>query len=65
MISQYDWMHNNNYWYWLGTPYTASASSVWDVNDDGSLGNDDVDNLGSVVRPVIILSKSNLSNAGN
>ena len=66
MISQYDWMYNNNYWYWLGTPYTDSTSDVWYVHSDGNLSGIDVGSShGGVVRPVITISKSNLSSAGN
>ena len=58
---KYDWMYNNNYWYWLGTPYTDSSSDVWLVNSDGALG---VSSLRTsrygVVRPVITISKSAL-----
>ena len=58
---KYDWMYNNNYWYCLGTPYTDSSSSVWSVNDRGALGSGGVSNHGGgVVRPVIVLSKSEL-----
>ena len=61
IVPKYDWMYDNNYWYWLGTPYTDSSSNVWLVSNDGELGHDSVDNFYGVVRPVITLSKSNLS----
>jgi len=63
---KYDWMYNNNYWYWLGTPCTDSSSSVWIVGNFGGLGSTSVNyNDDGVVRPVITISKSNISNAGN
>ena len=68
MISQYDWMHNNNYWYWLGTPYTDSSSDVWCVYSNGVLGPYSVSNFYGyigIVRPVITISKSLISSAGN
>ena len=64
---KYDWMYNNNYWYWLGTPYTDSSSFVWGVSGNGALGSDNVysRDFHGVVRPVITISKSVISNAGN
>ena len=63
---KYDWMYDNNYWYWLGTPYTDSSSLVWVVGIIGELGNGSVySSLGGVVRPVITISKSVISNTGN
>ena len=60
---KYNWMYNNNYWYWLSTPYTDSSSSVWKVNRKGILDYNEVyttrNNFG-VVRPVIVLPKSAL-----
>ena len=65
-FAKYDWTYNNNYWYWTNTPYTDSSSDVWYVNESGRLGNISVGiNDGGVVRPVITISKSNISNAGN
>ena len=64
---KYDWMYNNNYWYWLGTPYTDSSSFVWGVSGNGALGSDNVysRDFHGVVRPVITISKSVISNTGN
>ncbi len=66
---KYDWMYNNNYWYWLGTPYTDSSSNVWFVGNNGGLGSSSVDGNSSsnygVVRPVITIFKSNISSTGN
>jgi prepilin-type N-terminal cleavage/methylation domain-containing protein len=63
------WVYNSNYWYWTSTQYNDSSSIVWFVSDNGSLGNSGVSNLvtggDSVVRPVITISKSNISNTGN
>ena len=56
------WVYNSNYWYWTMSPYTDSASRVWGVNDDVRLDDSDVGNYGGgVVRPVIVLSKSEIS----
>ena len=54
------WVYNSNYLYWTMSPYTDSASSVWRVNDDGWLRNYGVHYGDLVVRPVIVLSKSEL-----
>ena len=56
------WLHIN-FWYWTSSPYDSS-SNVWIVDGGGSLSNDgvyDYDSVYGVVRPVITLSKSNLS----
>ena len=55
-----NWVYNSNYWYWTMSPYNDSASRVWGVNDDGSLGDGEVYYDGNVVRPVITISKSEL-----
>ena len=61
-VPQYDWIYNSNYRYWTMSQYQDSASGVWVVGIDGGLGSYDVSgNYGFVVRPVITLSKSNLS----
>ena len=67
-IAKYNWMYNNNYWYWTNTPYTDSSSNVWSVTYDGLLGSNSVNNynfFNGVVRPVITISKSVISNVGN
>ena len=67
-FAKYDWIYNNNYWYWTNTPYTDSSSNVWSVSYDGGLGHGIVHSYGDlrgVVRPVITISKSVISNAGN
>ena len=66
-IAKYNWMYNNNYWYWTNTPYTDSSSSVWNVFSNGALGSSSVysHNGNGVVRPVITISKSNISSVGN
>ena len=53
------WVYNSNYWYWTMSPYTDSASGVWNVGSDGGLVSCDVVS-GSVVRPVITISKSEI-----
>jgi len=59
------WVYNSNYWYWTSSQHPSSASGVWSVFSDGSLSNDGVSNDGIVVRPVITISKSNISSTGN
>ncbi len=54
------WVYNSNYWYWTMSPYTDSASRVWYVDYDGGLGDYGVSVDGGVVRPVIVLSKSEI-----
>ena len=57
-----NWVYNSNYWYWTMTPNNNSTSNVWGVDFGGSLSYFGVYSDGSdVVRPVITLSKSNLS----
>ena len=64
-IAKYNWMYNNNYWYWTNTPDTDSSSDVWRVSNNGKLGRDIVSFNSGLVRPVITISKSVISNAGN
>ena len=59
--AKYNWMYNNNYWYWTNTPYTDSPSIVWNVYGDGGLGRRSVYDGSGVVRPVITISKTNIS----
>ena len=54
------WVYNSNYEYWTMSQYQDSTSNVWGVHNDGRLNGYDVSNY-YVVRPVITLSKSNLS----
>ena len=58
------WVYNSNYWYWTMSPYSDSESNVWYVLGDGRLGSLGASygnaGLASVVRPVIVLSKSEL-----
>ena len=60
-----DWMYNINSSYWTMSQYNDSASNVWYVLRDGSLYYNSVSHSSNVVRPVIIISKSNLSIVGN
>ena len=58
------WVYNSNYSYWTMSPYTGSASNVWNVGKNGSLEWSGADNYYygvGVVRPVIVLSKSLIS----
>ena len=66
-IAKYNWMYNNNYWYWTSTQYNDSSSIVWSVGNRGVLGSNSVsyNYRNGVVRPVITISKSVISNAGN
>ena len=53
------WLYNSNYWYWTMSQYQDSVSDVWFVGNGGSLGCNGVSS-GSVVRPVITISKSSI-----
>ena len=66
-FAKYNWMYNNNYWYWTSTQYNDSSSIVWSVGNRGVLGSNSVsyNYRNGVVRPVITISKSVISNAGN
>ena len=45
-----------------GSPNASNSNNAWNVNYDGNLNNNNVDNDGDIgVRPVITVSKSNLS----
>ena len=54
------WVYNFNHAYWTMSSYNDS-SYVWGVNGDGDLYNDSVSVTGGAVRPVITLSKTNIS----
>ena len=68
------WVYNigNSYWYWTMSLDTSSSSEVWSVSSSGSMtlaGVTGKDNRGvtdrgfhGLVRPVIVLSKSLISN---
>ena len=64
IVSQYDWMYNDNYFYWTMSQYNDSPSEVWYINESGNVyGNGVIDCVGmryGVVRPVIVLPKSAL-----
>ena len=55
------WVYNSNYNYWTMSPWNDSPSCVWRVGNGGSLNDGDVGDGDFVVRPVIILSKTNIS----
>ena len=55
------WVYNNNFGYWTMSQYEDSASGVWGVTSDGGLDDIYVSYDYRVVRPVIVLSKSNIS----
>ena len=55
------WVYNSNYWYWTSTQYNDSSSNVWIVHYIGGLSYKDVNGGYGFVRPVITISKSNLS----
>ena len=55
------WVYNSNYLYWTISPCAELESFVWCVGTGGSLEKNRVDNGGgTVVRPVIVLPKSEL-----
>ena len=61
--AKYDWLYNNNYWYWTMIQDTDSRS-VLTIRNDGLINGAGVSTYtGSygVVRPVIVLPKSALS----
>ena len=60
------WLHINS-WYWTSSPKNSSSSSVWRVrsSDLYYYYGYRVSDESGVVRPVITISKSNISNAGN
>ena len=53
------WLHINS-WYWTSSPYDSS-SYVWDVGSSGLNNSGYVLSKNGVVRPVITLSKANIS----
>ena len=56
------WVYNSNYNYWTMSQYQDSASSVWYVSGDGGLNCGNVGSYNNyVVRPVITISKTNIS----
>ena len=63
-VIKYDWMYNVSdlsNGYWTGTPDTSSGTiSVSIVTSDGKIGSRPVDMSEFVVRPVIVLPKSEL-----
>ena len=59
------WVYNSNYSYWTMSQYNDSAFVVWHVSSGGGLNSSSVYSTGGsfrVVRPVITISKSALSN---
>ena len=56
-----DWMYNSNYSYWTMSQYNNSSSSVWFVHSGAGLSIHYVYDYSGVVRPVITISKTNLS----
>ncbi len=57
------WLHIDS-WYLTSSQHLSSSSNVWSV-DSGGLSSGGVYNRDGVVRPVIIISKSLISSAGN
>ena len=62
MNSSYNWLYNKNYWYWTMNANGDSMQSVWGVFHYGYLFGNGVYGDNGVIRPVIVLSKSVLSN---
>ena len=53
---------NSNYGYWTSMAVSGSSSAVWAVRRNGTLDNSDVsDSVFFGIRPVITISKSNVS----
>ena len=59
-LNSYTKFTTGTYGYWTSSPHSSSASDAWRVNYDGILTGSGVDS-GDGVRPVITVSKSNLS----
>ena len=57
------WLYNSNYWYWTMSQYNDEASRVWsvDTRSGANVTSLPVQDYGSAVRPVITLSKANIS----
>ena len=54
-------LNNPPYGYWTSTPYASDSRFAWRVSLGGSLNYDSVVDGGGGVRPVITISKSNIS----
>ena len=52
---------SSTYGYWTSTSYKDNSTQAWHVNRGGGLGGSDVTNTGVGLRPVITISKSNIS----
>ncbi len=56
-----DWVYNSNYWYWTMSQYQDEMIRVWRVGGSGNVDALSVyDNVGRIVRPVIVLKKTAL-----
>ena len=55
------WVYNNNFGYWTMSQYNDDASRVWFVTGDGSIDYNHVRSDNRAVRPVITLSKANIT----
>ena len=56
-----NFVYNSNYWYWTMSPNNDSSSGVWSVYESDGIGTSSVSDYDSgAVRPVIVLSKSEL-----
>jgi len=57
------WVMGENYWYWTMTTNTDKTAEVWFVGSRSyaSVGSDNVQGRNRAVRPVITLSKTNIS----
>ena len=61
-LNSYTKFTSGTYGYWTSTPYASTSSNAWDAYYGGSLEGTNVDSGDSNgVRPVITVSKSNLS----
>ena len=56
------WVYNSNYTYWTMSQYEDSSFLVWSVGSSGIIETAAIDDINNrVVRPVIVLSKSELN----
>ena len=62
LFAKDNWIYNNNYESWTGSIPDNSDGEIFTISTDGRLYNADVYSSKYVVRPVIVLSKSLLSN---
>ena len=57
---KYDWLYDSNYIYWAMGTYNDSTSHVWTIYTTGAVGPYEVNYYNIAVRPVIVLSKTQI-----